>query len=568
MLNNLFKKYDEKSFSYFRITFYTVLLIYYSFFQPIYSSSWVFTNFDTFYEPISFFKLLSFDEMMWLNSINLFDIWKYCMAFSAIGLLYPLSSSLSFVGLLYLAGIGLNFGKIHHVNHMPVVILGIMAMNINPGSISVDAYMAKLKGIRLPEITHWPLRTAQIYMVILYFASGFQKFRNSGLEWVFSDNMQTIILTRPTVTDLGLWIARFPLLCKSIAFITLLAEITAPLALVSKRYKLLVIPCLFLFHIGTLSILGLHGYFIPYNLCFLVWLPWERVTKSNLLLVGRKVFSLLPGVNTFLKFLYVHVLFKCLKSAVQITYGTNVKLVLRHSILGTKFDPFFSDIDYSVIVPRGFPKIDNLICFLLRANKLKIFDIPQVYLEEEWERLSQISPENFEKIEFVWHFRKIAWIKSNKKESAYEVQKKERALNISSEFVNRMISELRTKGRFPGFDPELPQVCLYSNYLEVFSEDRIYIMDIAQLDWIISFLPGELPRTNQSETSELLKRDLWVHEYLLSRSHLRVHSRKGGNVDHYKPWLRYLEQTYFKIYNSELVSAGEEFDMDLYVYPR
>ena len=562
MLNNMFERYDEKSFSYFRIALYSILLLYYSFFQPIYSEAWTLPQFKSFYDPISFFSFLDYSQLEYINQISYFDIWKYCMAFSAIGLLYPLSSSLSFLGLLYLAGIGLNFGKINHVNHMPVVILGIMAFSFNPGRISVDYFLFKKIRSKLPEVTHWSLRTAQIYMVILYFASGFQKFRNSGLDWVFSDNMQTIILTRPTVTELGLWIAKFPILCKSIAFLTLLAEITAPLALLSTRYKLFVIPTLFMFHIGTLSVLGLHGYFIPYNLCFLIWLPWDGMTKGNFLLSARKMLSWVPGLNAALKFFYVHVLFKGLKYAIQTRFGNKVKLVLRHSILGNKFDPFFSDIDYSVIVKKDFSKMDDLVGFLIKVNKLKVFDLPQVYLEEEWERLNLISPENLEKIEFVWHFRKIAWIKSEGKNSLYEVQKKERALNISSTFVDKMIDELRTKGRLPGFNPNLPQVCLYSHYLEVLSKERIFIMDIVQLDWIISFLPGELPRINQSTSSDLLKRDLWIQEYLLSRSHLRVHSRTESNVDHYKPWLRYLEQSYLDIYKDTIVNAGEEFDMD------
>lgn len=279
MKAKLFAVLSDEAWGLCRLVFYVTIFLYYSIISPLGHVEWLTPEFRTFYQPISFFKLFNYSYLELFRSIDLFLVWKACLLLSAAGFLFPLSSLGSFLGLLLLAGIPLNFGKVHHSNHLPVMVLGIFALAINPGKYSLDNYIFKGWVRKLPVITMWPLQMSRIYMCLLYFSSGFQKVRTAGLEWVFSDNMQNIILTRPTVTQLGLLIGKYPILCQSMALVTVLAQLGAPLALLKGYHRVPIIVTLFFLHVGTYLVMGNHGFFFPYNLCFLVWLPWEKIVR-------------------------------------------------------------------------------------------------------------------------------------------------------------------------------------------------------------------------------------------------------------------------------------------------
>ena len=561
----LFKKYHDGGYSSFRFVIYLVFWYYYKEVNPINLDQWLTPNMGSSYRPISFFYIFDFVDLQVLRGIPIFRLWSWAMLASAIGFIFPISSLMSFLGLLLMAGLSLNFGKIHHVNHMPVVILGILSLSIYPGKYSIDQFILNFWKIKLPRPTAWALKSAQIYMCMVYFASGVQKLRNSGLDWVFSDNMQHIILTRPTVTSLGLWIAQFPWLCKGIALLTLSADILAPLALFSKRARLVLIPTLFMFHIGTLTVLGMHGYFVPYNLCYLVWVPWEKLfsfkRQGHLLLWGSIVFERIPFLSRVAQSLYVNVVFPSLERFLRFKYGKGVQLVLRHSILKKSFNPFLSDIDYSVVVDKDFTRLDNLLRDLLFLKKSRIFDYPQIYIREEWEELHSLGEIAFERWNFIWNYRKIGWLRNYDPQNVYERFKKERAIRIGEEIVAKHSHHL-FGDFYPKTNRELPQVSVYSRYLELTNSSRVVSCDVHQLLFLTSHLPGELNWIELGEESLEFKRQLWIFEYFLSRSHLRLHSRETFDSKEYKIFLRDLEAKYKILFLQSIVAEGEEFDLD------
>ena len=276
-MNWLFRNFDPRALGLFRIFFYSAFFFYFSFVSMNNYEMWFTEQMQSFYEPISLFKWFDYSFLKSLIAIKPVTIWKWSMLFCVVGFLYPLSSMVAFLSLLLIVGIPLNFGKIHHLNHLPVVVFCIMAFSFSAGSFSVDNVLSRKVWRRNLHCTFWPLQAARIYMCLIYCFSGLQKLRITGLDWIFSDNMQNIILTRPTVTDLGLWVATMPTLCKFVALTTVIAQVFAPLALIRGPQIYFLIPTLFCLHIGTLLVLGMHGYFVPYNLCFLVWLPWEKI---------------------------------------------------------------------------------------------------------------------------------------------------------------------------------------------------------------------------------------------------------------------------------------------------
>jgi hypothetical protein len=297
MLNTITRKffdpYPESSFGCFRICFYLTILTFYSLVHDIVPYGFQTHIFKSFYDPVSFFKFIPYDFLFAIDFKILDLIWKISLLFAAAGFLYPLSSGFSFLIFLWMAGIPLNFGKIHHSQHMVVVVLGILFVGLLPGKFSFDSVIfRKFRRFYNPIATiNWPLDTIKVYIVLVYFASGFQKLRHSGVDWIFSDNMSIIILTRPTMTELGFFVSQFKILTVFLAFLTVFFQLFAPLSLLSRKFAFFCTPTLFLLHVGTYSVLGNHGNFFPYNLCFLAWIPWDRLRIASLSSFVNKMFS-------------------------------------------------------------------------------------------------------------------------------------------------------------------------------------------------------------------------------------------------------------------------------------
>jgi hypothetical protein len=183
------------------------------------------------------------------------------------------------------------FGKVDHNFTLPVLALGVLAAANSADALSLTAWLRKRRGQALPADSgeyRWPLALVQTLMCLIFFAAGVAKLRTSGLAWAFSGNLQNILLSsfytgRPPRTTLGLWLAGHPWLCQAVAGGTLFIEITAPLALFSRRYRWVVVPSLIAMQVGIYLMMGVK--FEPYLVCYLSWIPWkawaERLAVSR-----------------------------------------------------------------------------------------------------------------------------------------------------------------------------------------------------------------------------------------------------------------------------------------------
>lgn len=112
-------------------------------------------------------------------------------------------------------------------------------------------------------------------VAMTYFSAGYQKLLQSGLSWVFSENMLIVLTSRTEVSNLALWIAKTPYLPQIMGAFALFTQLLALVFLCVKklRWAFVAFP---LFHIGTYVIMGADGNFIPYISVFLVFVPWEK----------------------------------------------------------------------------------------------------------------------------------------------------------------------------------------------------------------------------------------------------------------------------------------------------
>jgi hypothetical protein len=549
----MFKRIDPRAFGVFRIVFYLTFLYFYNKFFYVEYKSWFNPLYEQFFEPVSFYKLFSYDYFTYFNIDHLHLIWNISLLFAAAGFLYPISSVLSFLCLLVMVGTSLNFGKIHHSQHLPVMILGVVACGLRPGSYSIDSLFYK----KSKETTYWPLRAAQLYMCLIYFASGYQKLKNTGLDWIFSDNMQAIILTRPTVTSLGLWLANHNWLCQLIALVTVLAQFLSPLALLSWKFAVVVIPILFSLHIGTYLVLGNHGYFFPYNLCYLVWLPWEKI-RDYFLYLGALFCHHFKFPNLLIKIFYQKILFPMLILLMKLRHGNRFHFHLRHSVLEKKFNVFNSDIDYSVVVEKGSEdKISDLMTDLIKISKaIPVLDYPEVYLEDEWQIKQHFK--RSDELNFLWNLRKEGWLLGKSRSGKYETFKKNMALKAVQKIIYKKYSQSgiidTCNFKFDNFshiDLE-KNLCVYSPYLELTNSTRVWEFSDKGLFEFISILPGEQLIHNLSDDMLLLKKEIWLNEYLTARAHIRLRSRLGESTAKTKLWLRELEESFQIVFKEPL----------------
>ncbi len=136
----------------------------------------------------------------------------------------------------------------------------------------------------------WPIRTAMIAIALAYFLVGFQKWRNSGLPWVTSDNLRWILYAssdgRSHPTGLALFIADRPLLAHVFAAGSLLLETCFPLVLFVPRLRWLFLPGVVAMHVGIRLAIGL-DYSAQWLTLLIVFVNWPVVVASFRRAVAR-----------------------------------------------------------------------------------------------------------------------------------------------------------------------------------------------------------------------------------------------------------------------------------------
>lgn len=240
--------------------------------------------------PVSYFRLLS--GPLCFSAVGaeiLILLWRLALVFSLIGLCTRWSLRCAFLLSLFVVPYYFNFGKLHHISHLPVMILGILSLSRAGDALSIDQLLRGQRGSLnslSPEYS-WTLQLSKYYIVLVYFCAGLQKLRNSGFHWFHAENMQVLLFSRPTLTALGRTVANSPALSLLSAVAIIGVQLSAPLALLRWRLSFLIVGSLALFHIGSYLLMGYYGYFFPYVWCLSAWLPAGTIMSKFQLVEER-----------------------------------------------------------------------------------------------------------------------------------------------------------------------------------------------------------------------------------------------------------------------------------------
>lgn len=190
--------------------------------------------------------------------------------------------------LLWVATYRNSWGQVFHTENLMVLHALILAFSPAADALSLDA--RRSGGLRedSPQPDYgWPIRLMCAVTVLTYFISGQTKLRVAGLDWITTDSLRNHVaydnLRKAELGDsysfIGAEIVRHGWLFPPLAAFALIAELGAPLALLSSRLAKLWVACAWLFHAGVLATMAI---LFPYPLAGIAFAPFFEVEKLRL----------------------------------------------------------------------------------------------------------------------------------------------------------------------------------------------------------------------------------------------------------------------------------------------
>ncbi len=153
---------------------------------------------------------------------------------------------------------------------------------------SLDRYFFKRSKVgEAAALDLWVLRSIP---VIFIFSSGLQKLNEAGLGWITDNSLRSFILCREAIVETGVlgqnlhpylkaFVYDSPSLVMLAGALTLLLELTSPIALFSKKFQKYFVPVFFLFQLLTIPTLLINP--MASLGLYLFWLPpsWVKATE-------------------------------------------------------------------------------------------------------------------------------------------------------------------------------------------------------------------------------------------------------------------------------------------------
>jgi hypothetical protein len=164
-----------------------------------------------------------------------------------------------------------------YVRGLTTSVIGLLTLSFSPCG---DCWTLMVPKQKLPEETGdytWPVRLVQLYLVEIYFFSGYAKLLRVGWKWASASNIRNWMLwcteqeQLRVFHTLGTWIADRPFVCWSVGIGALLFEFGIVTALFWKWPRRVLIPLAAVFHLGILLAMNLVFLNVPQLLVFVDW---------------------------------------------------------------------------------------------------------------------------------------------------------------------------------------------------------------------------------------------------------------------------------------------------------
>ena len=246
---------------------------------------------DAFHFPLGLHQFLAPPSLETLNTLH--TVFGVLLIVAAFGFATRLALILAAAILFYISVPGM-YGKILNFQAIPILVLGILAISPAGDAVSIDSLIRRRFRYwpfgRAEAGTcgdyRWPVKFLQVFVCMVFFMSGLSKMLTSGPAWIMSDNLQILLVATPmnqgclgswpSYPELNAWIVQHPNLLHLLAAGVVIAELSAPLALIPGIPRIAMLAGFFSLNIGFRIFMGptFDELLVTYTFAFI---PWERV---------------------------------------------------------------------------------------------------------------------------------------------------------------------------------------------------------------------------------------------------------------------------------------------------
>jgi hypothetical protein len=225
----------------------------------------------------------------------------------SLGVLYRVTAPVFGLALLWLTSYRNSWGMLFHTEHLLVLQILVLAAAPAADALSWDDYRARQRSAAHDVAPHgrycWPARLMSLILVVCYMLAGLAKLKLAGVGWfhgdflraqVAMDNLRKIELGAE-FAPLGAALVRHAWPFSTLAAITMVVELGAPIALLGGRWALAWVIAAWGFHV---AILGTMAIVFPYQLALLAyaslfqcerWLELPRAQRLKQWLLTRRL---------------------------------------------------------------------------------------------------------------------------------------------------------------------------------------------------------------------------------------------------------------------------------------
>lgn len=188
-----------------------------------------------------------------------------------------------------------SWGMVFHTENLMALQVLILGVTRAADAWSLDARRAGASPGTSPGAGGrygWPLRLMCCIVVLAYVLAGVAKMRNAGMDWLWGDELRNHIaldnarkaLLGDIYSPLATPLLHVGDMFRVLAFVTVVAELAAPLALIGTRVAAVWVALVMGFHWGVLALMMIMFPYQMLGVAFVCFFPAERGVRS---LAGR-----------------------------------------------------------------------------------------------------------------------------------------------------------------------------------------------------------------------------------------------------------------------------------------
>lgn len=211
------------------------------------------------------------------------------------------------VGLLVTLTYTNSWGKILHVDNLLVLHVLVLAFSHSADALSLDSRRenARRENRRGKSAPHWrygwPVALMATVCALAYLLAGVAKLRNSGLDFVDGDTLRNYVAfdnvrkleLGSTYSPLGAALLPYPGLFAGLAWLSFALELSAPVAVLWRRFGKLWAVLVWGFHLGVLALMAIGFLYQLSFVAFAAFFDVERLRRVGF--VARVLEKLFGG---------------------------------------------------------------------------------------------------------------------------------------------------------------------------------------------------------------------------------------------------------------------------------